>query len=71
MRDWQGHSHGKWYCKYPIVYRRRAMFGNLRRQTGGIPRDLCVRHGVELVAGHAMGDHIHRCLSISPGSGDF
>lgn len=70
MRDWQGQSHVKWYCKYHIVivpkYRRRAIFGSLRRQIGGILRDLCMQHGVELVEGHAMGDHIHLCLSIPP-----
>ena len=68
MRDWQGQSHVKWYCKYHIVIvpkcRRRAIFGSLRRQIGGILRDLCMQHGVELVEGHAMGDHIHLCLSI-------
>ena len=70
MRDWQGQSHVKWYCKYHIVfvpkYRRRAIFGNLRRQIGGILRDLCAQQGVDLVEGHAMSDHIHLCLSIPP-----
>ena len=70
MRDWQGQSHVKWYCKYHIVfvpkYRRRAIFGNLRRHIGGILRDLCTQQGVELAEGHAMSDHIHLCLSIPP-----
>lgn len=70
MRDWQGQSHVKWYCKYHIVfvpkYRRRAIFGSLCRQIGWILRDLCMQHRVEFVEGHAMGDHIHLCLSILP-----
>ena len=70
MRDWQRQSHVKWYCKYHIVfvpkYRRRAIYGTLRKQIGGILRDLCQRQGVEIVEGHAMSDHIHLCLSIPP-----
>ena len=70
MRDWQGQSHVKWYCKYHVVfvpkYRRRSIYGSLRRQIGGILRELCRQHGVEIVEGHAMPDHIHLCLSIPP-----
>ena len=70
MREWQGQSHVKWYCKYHVVfvpkYRRRAIYGWLRRQIGGVLRELCQRQGVEIVEGHAMADHIHLCLSIPP-----
>jgi putative transposase len=47
-------------------YRRRAILGTLRKQIGGILRELCQRQGVEIVEGHAMPDHIHLCLSIPP-----
>ena len=70
MRDWQSQSHVKWYCKYHVVfvpkYRRRAIYGNLRKQIGRILRELCQHKGVEIVEGHAMADHIHLCLSIPP-----
>ena len=70
MRDWQSQSHVKWYCKYHVVfvpkYRRRAIYGTLRRQVGEILRELCRQAGIELVEGHAMVDHIHLCLSIPP-----
>jgi len=70
MRDWQGQSHVKWYCKYHVVfvpkYRRRSIYGALRREIGGILRELCQQQGVEIVEGHAMPDHIHLCLSIPP-----
>ncbi|MGX2040089.1 IS200/IS605 family transposase [Methylocaldum sp. MU1018] len=70
MREWQSQSHVKWYCKYPVVfvpkYRRRAIYGTLRRQIGGILRELCRQVDIELVEGHAMPDHIHLCLSIPP-----
>ena len=58
MRDWQSQSHVKWYCKCHVVfvpkYRRRAIYGNLRKKTGGILRDLCQQQGIEIVEGHAM-----------------
>lgn len=45
MRDWQSQAHVKHYCKYYIVfvpkYRKKAIYGNLRRDIGGILRDLC------------------------------
>jgi putative transposase len=70
MREWQSQSHVRWYCKYHIVfvpkYRRRSIYGSLRRQIGGILRELCHQQGVEIVEGHAMPDHIHLCLSIPP-----
>jgi putative transposase len=40
MRDWQGQSHVKWCCKYHVVfgpkYRKRSIYGPLRRGIGGI-----------------------------------
>ncbi len=45
MRDWQSQSHVRWYCKYHIVlvpkYRRRIIYGQLRRRIGRIIRELC------------------------------
>ena len=70
MREWQSQSHVRWYCKYHVVfvpkYRKRSLYGTLRRNIGGLLRELCRQHGVELVEGHAMPDHIHLCLSIPP-----
>ena len=70
MREWQSLSHVRWYCRYHIVfvpkYRKRAIFGPLRKGIGGILRQLCEQEGVELVEGHALPDHVHLCLSIPP-----
>lgn len=70
MREWQSQSHLRWYCKYHMVfvpkYRKRSLYRTLRRNIGGLLRELCRQHGVELVEGHAMPDHIHLCLSIPP-----
>ncbi len=70
MREWQSQSHVRWYCRYHIVfvpkYRKRTIFRELRVGVGRILRDLCVQHGVELVEGKAMVDHVHICVSIPP-----
>ena len=51
MREWKSQSHVKWYCKYHIVfspkYRKKAMFGSLRKGVGKILRELCNQSGVE------------------------
>ena len=70
MREWQSLSHVRWYCRYHVVfvpkYRKRAIFGALRKGIGGILRELCKQEGIELVEGHALPDHVHLCLSIPP-----
>ena len=58
------------YCRDQVVwvpkYRKRAIFGQMRRGIGKIVRELCQRHGVELVEGHALSDHVHVLLGIPP-----
>ena len=70
MREWQSQSHVRWYCRYHIVivpkYRQKAIYGVLRKEIGGVLKDLCSQFGVELVEGHAMSDHVHLCLGIPP-----
>ncbi|HEX7478123.1 MAG TPA: IS200/IS605 family transposase [Polyangiales bacterium] len=70
MREWQSLSHVRWYCRYHVVfvpkYRKRSIFGQLRKDIGRILRELCVQQEVELVEGHAMPDHVHLLLSIPP-----
>ena len=70
MKDWQSQAHVKWDCKYHVVivpkYRKKVLYGKLRREVGGTLRDLCRQKGVELVEGKAMPDHIHMVLSVPP-----
>ena len=70
MRDWQNQTHVKYYCRYHIVfvpkYRKKGIYGALRRDIGSIFRDLCRQQGIELVEGYAMKDHIHMLLGIPP-----
>ena len=70
MREWQRQAHVKHYCRYHVVfvpkYRKKSIYGTLRKDIGGIFRDLCRQNGIELVEGHAMGDHVHMLLMIPP-----
>jgi putative transposase len=70
MHDWQSLSHVRWDCKYHIViipkFRRRVIYGKVRRRIGDIIRDLCRQKRIELLEGHLMPDHIHMCLSVPP-----
>ena len=68
----QTHSlaHTKWMCKYHIVftpkYRRKAIYGELRKDIREYIRTLCKYKGVEIIEGHMMIDHVHLLLSIPP-----
>ena len=63
-------SHTRWKCQYHIVlvpkYRRKAVYGKLRKDIGAILRRLCDYKHVEIIEAHAMPDHIHMLLSIPP-----
>ena len=63
MREWQSQAHVKYYCKYHVVfvpkYRKKSLYGALRRDIGKILRELCGQQGAELLEGYAMKDHIH------------
>ena len=70
MREWQSLAHVKWECKYHVVivpkYRRKALFGHVRKRLGNIFRQLCRQKEIELVEGHALLDQVHMVLSIPP-----
>ncbi len=70
MREWQSQAHVKYCCRYHVVfvpkYRKKSIYGTLRKDIGGIFNDLCRQSGVELIEGHAMSDHVHMLLMIPP-----
>ena len=70
MREWQSLAHVKGECKYHGVivpkYRRKVLFGHVRKRIGKIFRQLCRQKDIELVEGHALLDHVHMVLSIPP-----
>lgn len=70
MKDWQSMAHVKWEYKYHIVfipkYRKKILYGKLRKRVGEIFQELCRYKGIDLLEGHAMPDHVHMCLGIPP-----
>ena len=70
MHDWQSLSHVRWECKYHIViipkYRKRMLYGKVKKHVGEVIKEVCRQRGIELVEGHLMPDHIHLCVSIPP-----
>ena len=71
MHEWQSLSHVRWECKYHVVfipkYRKKVLYGRLRRAIGRILRDLCRQRGVELLEGHLMSDHVHISVAHTVG----
>jgi putative transposase len=70
MKDWQSIAHTKWECKYHVVivpkYRKKVLYGKVKKRVGEILRELCRYKDIELLEGHAMADHIHLCISVPP-----
>ena len=70
MHQWESLSHVQWDCKYHVIfipkYRKKVLYGRLRKQVGAILRNLCRQRGVELIEGRLMPDHVHMCLAIPP-----
>src|SRR5690554_1823356 len=63
-------SHTKWECKYDVVFipknRRKALYGELRRELGSVFRELARQRESEIEEGHLMPDHVHMMISIPP-----
>ena len=60
----------QWECKYQVVFvpkrRRKAIFGNIRRQLGPVFHALAKQKECQIVEGHLMPDHVHMCIAIPP-----
>ncbi len=70
MNDIQSLSHSKWRCQYHIVfapkYRRKAIYGKIKKDIGEILRKLCGQKGVNIIEANACSDHIHMLVTIPP-----
>lgn len=70
MYDDQSLSHTKWDCKYHVIwipkYRKKAIFGDLRKYLGEIFRELARQKESTVTEGHLMPDHVHIMLAIPP-----
>ena len=68
--DNQSLSHTKYNCTFHIVfipkYRRKAMYGEFRKEIVEILKKICEIEGVKLIEGAVCTDHVHMYLSIPP-----
>ena len=63
-------NHATWECKYHVVftpkYRKKMLFGRIRRHLGTVFRELARRKECLIEEGHLMSDHVHMLISIPP-----
>ena len=63
-------SHSKWNCKYHIVfapkYRRRVIYGQIKKDIGVILRQLSEFKEVKIIQGEMCPDHVHILVEIPP-----
>ena len=70
MTDNQSLAHTKWECKYHVVwipkYRKKKLFGEIRKELGPVLRELAQHKECEILEGKMMIDHIHMLIAIPP-----
>lgn len=70
MRRGNSLNHTRWECKYHIVfipkYRRKRLFGAIRKELVEVFRRLARQKECEIEEGHLMPDHVHMMISIPP-----
>lgn len=70
MNNKKSLAHTSWNCKFYIVfapkYRRREIYGALRRAIGRILRMLCERKEIEIIEAECRIDHVHMLVKIPP-----
>ncbi len=70
MNTYEKLSHTTWECKYHVVfipkYRRKALYGYIRRSVGGMLHTLAHQRESVILEGHLMPDHVHMLISIPP-----
>ena len=63
-------SHSKWDCKYHLVfvpkYRKKKLYGNIRKFLGSVFHELASHRGCEILEGHMVQDHVHMIISVPP-----
>ena len=63
-------SHTPRDCKHHLIwipkYRKKILFGNLRKYLGDVFRELALQKESKVLEGHLIGDHVHMLVSIPP-----
>ena len=70
MERYESLNHIKWDCKYHLVwipkYRKKVLYGQLRKELGAVLRELALQKESEVVEGGLKVDHVHMLVSIPP-----
>ncbi len=70
MTDYGSLRHTKWECKHHVVfipkYRKKRIFGGIRRYLGQVLRKLAEQRESRIEEGHLLPDHVHIMISIPP-----
>ena len=70
QRSYESLRHSAWECKYHVVFipkcRRKTLYGQIRRELGGIFRELARQKECEIMEGHLMPDHVHMLIAVPP-----
>ena len=70
MNDVSSLSHSRWECKYHLVwiptYRKKTLYGQLRKYLGQVLKDLACNRECEVLEGHMRSGHVHMLISIPP-----
>ena len=68
-------AHSKYRCQYHIVfapkYRRKEIYGKLKKDIGAILRKLCNQKGVEKIEAETCHDHIACLLTTTDAKTSF
>ena len=63
-------NHTRRECKYHFMfiykYRKKVLYGQIRRYLGEILKEVAKQKGSEIEEGHVMPDHVHMLSSIPP-----
>src|SRR5471030_2888149 len=69
-QEYNSLNHSTWDCKYHVVftpkYRKKLLFGKIKRHLGQVFHDLARRKECRIEEGHLMPDHVHMLISIPP-----
>jgi putative transposase len=70
MDDLESLNHSVWDCKFHVVfipkYRRKSLFGQLRRDLGDVFHTLARQKESTILEGHTQSDHVHLLIAIPP-----
>lgn len=70
MDEYRSLAHTKWTCKYHVVcipkYRRKVLYGKLRKELGSIFHELAKHKESTIEQGVCCPDHVHMLIWIPP-----